>query len=186
MGSKKLSVYWLLSHLISTLIAASAVSTPSPFSIDPVPPDAIPTNRYPSHPSLTGTSSPTLRRRFNSLTYLDGGWQAHFSTLSPILPLPLASASLVAFYQKVMDAALILSSEDNAFRISLDGLVLEMTSTGQVPIPWTLVYQFARAMFEASHRGFAGWYRGFLTHPTLPLDVGVHVELGIRLVAEAA
>ncbi|CAF9912051.1 MAG: hypothetical protein HETSPECPRED_000812 [Heterodermia speciosa] len=167
------------------LIAASVVSSSSPVSIDLATSDDIPTNRHTTRPCLT-SSHVIHRRGFNSLTFLDNGWHAHFSTFNPALPQPIASASLIIFYQKVMDAALILSSENHAFRISLDDIVLEMRSTGQVPIPWTLVYQFARGMFEASHRGFAGRYQGFLTHPTLPLDVGVHVWLRIRLVAEAA
>ena len=188
MAFRKLSMYWLLSHLVSMLVAASAIPRSSRVSIDLATPDKISTNRYLNelnHPSFIN-SHLVPRRPLNTLTSLDNGWQAHFSTLNPLIPLPLASASLAIFYQKVMDAALILSSESNAFRISLDGIVLEMTSTGQVPIPWTVVYQFARGMFEASHRGFAGRYQGFLTHPTLPLNVGIRVLLRINLVAEAA
>ena len=185
MASRKLCMYWLLSHLVSMLIAASAAPRSSMASIDLATPDEISTNRYLNHRSLIN-SHLIHRRRIGALTYLDNGWQAHFSTLNLFLPLPLASARLIVFYQEVMDAALTLSSESNTFRISLDDIILEMASTGQVPIPWTLVYQFARGMFEASHRGFAGRYQGFLSHPTLPLDVGVHVWLQISLVAAAA
>lgn len=53
-----------------------------------------------------------------------------------------------------------------------------------MPVPWNLVLSFASAMQSAARRGFAGGYRGYFSHPTLPRGVGVFVSLVVGQVVE--
>lgn len=69
----------------------------------------------------------------------------------------------------------------------MDDLSLEFTSVAQISIPWNVVFNFAMAMRQATARGAAiGRFVGFFAHPTLGVDFGVYVAMGISQVAEAA
>ena len=77
------------------------------------------------------------------------------------------------------------SPQAPVLHFSLDDLVLEIRSTDAlVSVPWNLVLSFATAMQAAARRGWAGAYRGFFSHPTLPSGVGVFVSLVVGQVVE--
>ena len=107
-----------------------------------------------------------------------------------MLPIPIASTAIILFYEKIMSSVLNIwhsDPESAMLRITMDDLVLEMTSTAQIKIPWNVVFHFAMAMRSATERGLAaGRYMGFFAHPAMGIDVGVHVMMGVQQVAKAA
>ena len=130
----------------------------------------------------------TIRKRFG-LVRLNDGWLGHLQIFDIIMPLPIASSAFALFYEQIMTGAAnewLYNPQRSYLRIQMNELILELMSTAQMSIPWNVVYHFAMAMQEATLRGMTGRYVGYLSHPSLPINVGVHVSLGIVQVAAAA
>ena len=120
---------------------------------------------------------------------LDNGWLGRLENFDIVLPAPVASTTFALFYEKVMTGVVKVwgnGPQASALRIRMGDLVLEMTSTPQITIPWNLVFNFAMAMRHATARGVSGRCVGYFSHPTLPINVGVHVSLMIVQAAGAA
>jgi hypothetical protein len=141
----------------------------------------------PDAPSIVSHSR--LRKRMG-LIRLNNGWLGRLQSFDAILPGPVASTAFALFYEKIMTDVLETWADypqTSHLRLHMDGLRLDMASTGEIPIPWNLVFQFANAMRQATEKGAAmGRFVGFFAHPTLGIGVGVHVWMGIVQVAEAA
>jgi len=130
-----------------------------------------------------------LRKRMG-LIRLNNGWLGRLQSFDAILPAPIASTAFALFYEKIMADVLETWADypqASSLRLCMDGLRLDMVSTGEIPIPWNLVFNIAMAMRQATEKGAAmGRFVGFFAHPTLGVGVGVHVVLGIEQVAAAA
>ena len=139
--------------------------------------------RFPKSPYRAHPKSASLIR-------LNNGWLGRLESFDIMLPIPIASTAITLFYEKIMSSVLNIwhsDPESAMLRITMDDLVLEMTSTAQIKIPWNVVFHFAMAMRSATERGLAaGRYKGFFAHPAMGIDVGVHIMMGVQQVARAA